>query len=215
MTPIARHSLLTCAALLVLVPLLVASGDQRLAPAAATSGGCLRGGAELVLAAGHVRVVALPGGAAKRVQRLYACWTRTGRRFALSPAAGVGSNRVQSTVHIVGDHVGSIVWTETRSVAALWDARTGRKLHDSRRCPVSATARGVGEAVFLSGGAMAYSCRELRLADADGDRQLVPAGGAVNRLAVSVDTGGPGGPPVLYWQENRDGPEPHSLELAP
>jgi hypothetical protein len=81
--------------------------------------------------------------------------------------------------------------------AAVWDTVKRTRLHESTVCDETDQGdfSGVDDAAFLPRGGLAYSCGQLRIADAKGDRPLEPAG--VRNLAVSTRMNGFG--PRLYW----------------
>jgi hypothetical protein len=135
---------------------------------------------------------------------VYACWRPTGRRFLLRREHHFGLDGTEPTSTMVIDrrYVGVLALTlgshSSWASAAVWDVRSGRRLHDTRACPpdpsVEDAASGVQSVVFLPGGGMAYACDQLRLADDHGDRQIAPPGSRAHNLAVSVD----------LWQQHRD-----------
>jgi hypothetical protein len=166
------------------------------APAAgATVKSCLRDGARLVAAQGSVRVVRISERRARnetRRERVYGCWTTTGRRFTIALERDFGLDLLHRTaIEIVdGRYVGATEdfegGTSASARAAVWDARTARRLHDSAPCDVDrGDFTGVDDVAYLSRGGMAYACGRLRIADAAGDRELEPAGTDVRNLAVS------------------------------
>ena len=207
---------------LVLLALLVLVA-ARPPGAAAQTRSCVRGGAQLEAVAGKVRVVRVeerPRRGETRRQRLLGCWVPTGRRFTLAQERDLGADlRTRTRIAIVEERfVGVIVHYEggvSETVrAAVWDARTRRRLADSRRCDVErGDLTGIDDAVFLPGGGMAYACGELRIADRAGDRQLEPPGAFARNLAVSAARAFT---PRLYWTVSTPaGDEVRSLVLTP
>src|SRR4051794_41361196 len=68
------------------------------APAHAATKSCTREGAKLLAAGGSVRVVSVkekPQNSETRRERIYGCWTSTGRRFTLFPARDFGLDSIE------------------------------------------------------------------------------------------------------------------------
>jgi hypothetical protein len=178
------------------------------APAAQAARSCQREGGQLLAASGRARVVSVeekPRNAETRRDRIYGCWTSTGRRFTLFLQRDFGLDLIErADVQIVDGRYIGIIRTfeggisESRT-AATWDARNHRKVHDSAPCDRvdAGDFSGVEDAVFFHGGGLAYACGRLRIADARGDRELEPAGTDVRHLAVAANTRGFG--ERLYW----------------
>jgi hypothetical protein len=185
---------------------------------------CQRHGASLVAAQGSVRVVRVkehPAANETRRERLLGCWAPTGRRFTLLVERDFGDDLQEHTdFEIVGGRfIGTVLDAQggvSEDVnATVWDARTATKLHDSKPCDTldRGDFGGVDDVVFLPGGGMAYTCNQLRIADAKGDRALEPPGTDVRNLAVSMNRRGFS--PRLYWLVvNGPTQTPKSLDLA-
>jgi hypothetical protein len=190
------------------------------APAAQAARSCQREGGRLLAASGSARVVSVaerPRNSETRRDRIYGCWTSTGRRFTLFVARDFGDDLIErDDIEIVdGRYIGVIRHfeggvSESRT-AATWDARRHRSVHDSEPCDQVSTGdfSGVEDAVFFRGGGLAYACGRLRIADARGDRELEPAGTDVRHLAVAANTHGFG--ERLYWTA---GTTPRFLDLG-
>ena len=158
---------------------------------------CTRGGATLEEASGNVRVVrrGLKTNGVNETRRdgLSACWAPTGKRFRVATERDFGddlrsSSRIEIVderyVGIVTDFVGGV--SESRS-AAVWDAKTRRRLHASKACDVDqGDFSGVDDVAFLPRGGMAMSCRKLLLfrTGATKTPEQLEAGG-VRSLAVT------------------------------
>jgi hypothetical protein len=178
------------------------------APAAEAAKSCQREGGRLLAASGSARVVSVaerPRNAETRRDRIYGCWTSTGRRFTLFVQRDFGLDLIErADLQIVdGRYIGVIRTfeggvSESRT-AATWDARRHRRVHDSGPCDQvdAGDFSGVEDALFFHGGGLAYACGRLRIADARGDRELEPAGTDVRHLAVASHTRGFG--ERLYW----------------
>jgi hypothetical protein len=166
------------------------------APAEAAKS-CTREGGKLLAADGRVRVVSVKERAQNsetRRDRIYGCWTTTGRRFTMFLQRDFGDDLIsRASYEIVdGRYIGVIQQFEggvSESLsAATYDAQHHRLVHDSKACDnVSAgDTRGVLDAVFFHGGGMAYTCWErIHLADRRGDRELEPAGTRATHLGIS------------------------------
>ncbi len=172
------------------------------APTQAAPKSCQRDGGKLLAAGGSVRVVSVKerreSGETRR-ERIYGCWTSTGRRFTLFVQRDRGADLIErAQFEIVdGRYIGAIRQFEggvSESLqAATWDAQKRRAVHDSKPCnEVSAgDTYGVLDAVFFHGGGMAYTCRgHIHLADARGDRELEPAGTRATHLGISRNAHG-------------------------
>ena len=170
---------------------------------------CQRDGAKLLAASGSARVVSVKEKAQSsetRRERVYGCWTPTGRRFTLFLQRDFGLDLIErADIEIVdGRYIGIIRSfeggvSESRT-AATWDAQKHVAVRNSKPCDnVSAgDFSGVEDAAFFTGGGLAYSCNGgLRLSDGKGDRELEPHGAKVAHLAVSGNNRGFG--PRLYW----------------
>lgn len=167
------------------------------AQAAAPS--CQREGATLLAASGKVRVVSVkekPQNAESRRDRIYGCWTSTGRRFTLFQARDFGLDLIERDhFEIVdGRYIGAIRdfeggASESRT-AATWDAHKHKAVHDTKPCDAVSAGdfSGVEDAVFFSGGGIAYTCfQQSRIVDGKGDRALEANGVVVTSLAVSAN----------------------------
>ena len=180
------------------------------APAQAAKS-CQREGGKLLAANGSARVVSVaerPQGRETRRDRIYGCWTSTGRRFTLFVERDFGDDLIsRREIEIVdGRFIGVIRNFEggvslSRS-AATWDAQRHRAVQDSEPCNnvSSGDFVGVEDAAFFRNGGLAYSCGRLRIADARGDRELEPAGTRVSHLGVAANMEGFG--ERLYWTAN-------------
>jgi hypothetical protein len=85
--------------------------------------------------------------------------------------------------------------------ARVYDARTGRRLHDTNACgDLDEDFSGVQEVVFLPHGGMAFSCERLllyRRGSSQRPIELEPPGTFVGYLAASSSLGSF----VLYWRD--------------
>ena len=157
---------------------------------------CTRGGAKLEAADGKVRVVRKKLELTKqrtRREALMACWTSSGKRKTIVLEEDLGDDLVTHSaleivderyVGIVTDFVGGV--SDSRS-AAVWDAKTRRRLHASKACDVDqGDFSGVDDVAFLPRGGMAMSCRKLLLfrTGATKTPEQLEAGG-VRSLAVT------------------------------
>jgi hypothetical protein len=167
------------------------------APAHAATPSCQREGATLLAASGKVRVVSVkekPQNAETRRDRLYGCWTTTGRRFTLFVARDFGLDSIERDHFeiIDGRYIGALRdfeggASESR-IAASFDAQKHKAVFNTKPCDeVSAgDFSGVDDAVFFRNGGIAYTCfKQARIVDGKGDRELEPAGTVVTSLAVS------------------------------
>ena len=167
------------------------------APAQAAVPSCTRDGAKLLSADGRVRVVSVKEKAQNsetRRERVYGCWTTTGRRFTLFQSRDFGLDSIERDHFEIleGRYIGAIRdfeggASESR-VAASFDAQKHVAVHDTKPCDeVSAgDFSGVEDVAFFHGGGIAYTCwQQSRIVDGNGDRVLEPAGTRVTQLAVS------------------------------
>ena len=181
------------------------------APAAAQAApkSCQREGAKLLAASGSARVVSVKEKAQNsetRRDRIYGCWTATGRRFTLFLQRDFGLDLIErADIEIVGGRYIGVIRdfeggaSESRT-AATWDAQKHVAVRNSKPCDEvsSGDFSGVEDAVFFKAGGLAYSCNGgLRISDNKGDRELEPQGAKVGQLAVGANTRGFG--PRLYW----------------
>jgi len=169
-------------------------------PAHAAAPSCQREGATLLAASGKVRVVSVkekPQNAESRRDRIYGCWTTTGRRFTLFQSRDFGLDSIERDhFEIIGGRfIGAIRdfeggASESR-IAATFDAQKHKAVHDTKPCDeVSAgDFSGVEDAVFFRNGGIAYAClQQSRIVDGKGDRELEPNGTVVTSLAVSANS---------------------------
>jgi hypothetical protein len=176
---------------------------------AARARSCLRGGAELELAAGHVRVVRVAAEVdrahgVRRHEKLVSCWQPTGRRRLVSDEFDTGSETATTRVEIVDRRFVGVFRSSAgdfalHTSAAVYDARSGRRLHRSARCDSVVTGdgnRGPELAVFLPSGGMAFSCDGLYMYARRGCglRQIEPPGTQIGALATAHRPD-----PVLFW----------------
>ena len=181
------------------------------APVQAAPKSCQREGGKLLAGSGSARVVAVRERAQNsetRRDRIYGCWTSTGRRFTLFHQRDFGLDLIErADIEIVGGRYIGIIRhfeggvSESRT-AATWDAQRHRMVHDSKPCDgvSSGDFSGVEDAAFFRNGGIAYACGRLRIVDNRGDRKLEPAGAQVRHLAVAANTHGFG--ERLYWTAN-------------
>lgn len=178
---------------------------------------CQRDGATLLAASGKVRVVSVkekPQNAETRRDRIYGCWTSTGRRFTLFQARDFGLDSIErDRFEIVdGRYIGAIRHfeggaSEGRS-AATWDAQNHKAVFSTAPCDNANAGdfTGVIDAVFFRGGGIAYTCwQKSRIVDAKGDRALEPDGVNVTNLAVASNSHWFG--PALYYTVNDTTPK--------
>lgn len=187
--PVAR-----VAAVALLVPVLALASTP---PADAAPKRCTRGHAAFVAADGDVAVVkvkARRGRSQSRREKLLACWRPTGRRFQIAEETDSGEDSVtQSDVTVVGGRYVGLVQTFIGGIsesarAAVFDARSRRRLHASDRCDFDRfDFSGVDDAVFTPKGGMAYACERLFFFPGPGREleMLEPEGADVRHLAVS------------------------------
>jgi hypothetical protein len=193
------------------------------APAHAAAKSCTRDGGKLLAASASVRVVSVderPRNSETRRDRIYGCRSNDGRRFTMFESRDFGLDLIQRDdfaildgryVGVISDFEGGV--SESRS-AAVYDTKTRKRIHASTGCDSVdfGDFSGVQDAVFFSGGGMAYACSRLRIADGHGDRELEPAGTVVMHLAVSENT--IGFRTRLYWTVGNPGAETlKSLDL--
>jgi hypothetical protein len=181
------------------------------APAAqaATPKSCTRDGAKLEAAAGKVRVVSrklkLRMNETRR-QALLACWTSTGKRKQMLVEQDVGEDLITRVdIHIVdARYVGLDVEFEggasESTTAAVWDAKTRKRLHTSKRCDQldQIDFSGPEDVEFLPHGGLAFSCGPLWLfkrAKTAAPTQLETA----NVRQIGSSTHAFGQSNLLYW----------------
>jgi hypothetical protein len=183
------------------------------APAAsAAPKSCTRDGGKLLAADGSVRVVSVkekPQNAETRRDRIYGCWTATGRRFTLFEARDFGLDSIErDTYEIVdGRYIGAIRHfengaSEGRS-AATYDAQKHTAVFSTKPCDEvsSGDFTGVEDVAFFEGGGIAYTCwQRSHIVDGKGDRALEPDGTRVTGLAISHNRWGYG--ERLYYTVN-------------
>src|SRR4051794_33614042 len=170
------------------------------APAQAAPPSCQRDGARLLAASANARVVSIkerPHGSETRHDRIYGCWTTTGRRFTLFVERDFGLDLIERAhieiaggryIGVIREFEGGVSDSQT---AGTWDAQRHVALRTSKPCDEVSTGdfSGVDDAVFYRNGGMAYSCNgSLRLTDGEGDRELEPQGAKVSQLAVSANS---------------------------
>jgi hypothetical protein len=203
------HSLPARAALAALVATTALAAAAPVASAKSKS--CTRGGAKLEAAAGKVRVVSRPlklRMQETRREALMACWTSTGRRKTILVEQDVGLDLITRTkIEIVDDrYVGLDVDFEggasESTTAAVWDAKTRKRVHTSHRCDIvdRGDFSGPDDVEFLPHGGLAFSCGKLLLfkrAKTATAQQLEPASADVKQIGLSV--GAHGFSTVLYW----------------
>jgi hypothetical protein len=195
--------------------LLLAAASTMLAfaaqPAMAAKKSCTRGGAKLEAISGGVRVVAAKGKKQSthetRRENVYACWAKTGKRTRINTEVDSGLDNIASTrVEIVQERYVGVVETNTGGVsesirARIYDARSGKLLHDSTECDRvdQGDFAGVDDVVFLDRGGMAMSCRRLFLyRSANSQVEVLEAAGTeVRQLGASRHTRG--FVQRLYW----------------
>ena len=182
------------------------------APAAAQAApkSCQREGARLLAASGSTRVVAVKEKAQNsetRRDRIYGCWTATGRRFTLFLQRDFGLDLIERAdieivdgryIGIIRDFEGGV--SESRT-AATWDAQKHVAVRNSKPCDEVSTGdfSGVEDAVF-------FRKRRSRLLvqrrPADLRQQGRPRAGAAGRegrSARGVGANNRGFGPRLYW----------------
>ena len=190
-------------------------------PAHAAAKSCTREGAKLLAASGNARVVAVkekPQNSETRRDRVYGCWTTTGRRFTMFQSRDFGLDSIErDRFEIVdGRYIGVIRHfeggaSESRT-AGTWDARGRKAVFNTKPCDnVNAgDFTGVVDAVFFRNGGIAYTCQgQSHIVDGKGDRALEPNGTNVTNLAVASNSHWFG--PVLYYTVNDTTPK--SLKL--
>jgi hypothetical protein len=161
---------------------------------------CQREGAKLLAASGGARVVSVrekPQNAETRRDRIYGCWTSTGRRFTLFVQRDFGLDLIERAgIEIVGGrYIGVIRHFEggvsESLTGATYDASKRKLVHDTTPCNEvsSGDFYGVEDAVFLRNGGIAYTCwQQSRIVDGKGDRELEPKGTRVTQLAISSNS---------------------------
>jgi hypothetical protein len=178
---------------------------------------CQREGATLLASSGKVRVVSVkekPQNSETRRERIYGCWTSTGRRFTLFQSRDVGLDSIErDRFEIVdGRYIGAIRHFEGGAsesrIAGTWDAQKYKAVFNTNPCDdvSSGDFGGVIDAVFFSGGGIAYTCwQKSRIVDGKGDRALEADGVNVTNLAVARNSHWFG--PVLYYTVNETTPK--------
>ena len=181
---------------------LIALAVPSLAEGAASPKSCQREGATLLAASGKVRVVSVkekPQHSETRRDRIYGCWTSTGRRFTLFQSRDFGLDSIERDHYEIvdGRYIGAIREFEggvsESRVAATWDAQKHVAVRNTKPCDEvsSGDFYGVEDAVFFHGGGIAYTCwKQSRIVDGKGDRELEPTGTRVSQLAVSKNAHG-------------------------
>ena len=179
---------------------LIALAVPSLAEGAASPKSCQREGATLLAASGKVRVVSVkekPQNSETRRDRIYGCWTSTGRRFTLFQSRDFGLDSIERDHFeiIDGRYIGAIRTFEggvsESRVANTWDAQKHVAVRDTEPCNEvsSGDFSGVEDAVFFHSGGIAYTCwQQSRIVDGKGDRVLEPNGTRVTQLAVSKNS---------------------------
>ena len=173
------------------------------APAAqAATPSCTRDGGRLLAAGGSVRVVSVKEKAQNsetRRDRIYGCWTTTGRRFTLFLQRDFGLDLIERAhieivdgryIGVIRDFEGGVSESQT---AATWDASKHVAVRNSKPCDEvsSGDFSGVEDAVFFRNDGLAYSYNgSLRISDNKGDRELEPVGAKVSQLAVAANARG-------------------------
>jgi hypothetical protein len=173
------------------------------APAqAATAPSCTRDGGKLLTAGGSVRIVSVkekPRNSETRRDRIYGCWTSTGRRFTLFQSRDFGLDSIERDhfeilngryIGVIRDFEGGV--SESR-IAATFDAQKHKAVFNTKPCDevTSGDFYGVEDAVFFRNGGIAYTCwKQSRIVDGKGDRELEPTGTRVSQLAVSKNAHG-------------------------
>src|SRR3954447_8173750 len=172
------------------------------APAQAAAPSCQRDGAKLLAASGNARVVSVKEKAQNsetRRERVYGCWTTTGRRFTLFLQRDFGLDLIERAhieivdgryIGVIRDFEGGVSESQT---AATWDAQKHVPVRNSKPCDEvsSGDFSGVEDAVFFRNGGLAYSCNgSLRISDNKGGRELEPIGAKVTQLAVAANARG-------------------------
>ena len=167
---------------------------------------------KLLAAGGSVRIVSVkekPQHSETRRDRVYGCWTSTGRRFTLFQSRDFGLDSIEHDHYeiIDGRYIGAIREFEggvsESRVANTWDASKHVAVRDTEPCNevTSGDFYGVEDAVFFHGGGIAYTCwQQSRIVDGKGDRVLEPNGTRVSQLAVSSNAHGFG--ERLYYTVN-------------
>ncbi len=178
--------------------LALAAGLAPTAQAAPKS--CQREGATLLAASGKVRVVSVkekPQNSETRRDRIYGCWTTTGRRFTLFQSRDFGLDSIERDHFeiIDGRYIGAIREFEggvsESRIAATYDAEKHKAVFNTKPCDQvsSGDFYGVIDAVFFKNGGIAYTCwKKSRIVDGKGDRTLEADGADVTNLAVSSNS---------------------------
>jgi hypothetical protein len=194
--------------MLRLLPFLAVAAVLALPSAAgAATPSCTRGGAALLARGGDVFVVSIarkPRGQETRRDSVYGCRARTGKRFFMFASRDFGLDLIERDTFTIidGRHVGVIRnfeggISESRT-ARTYDVVTRKRLRATTRCDRrdQGDFSGPYEVMFLRNGGIAYTCNQLWVTDAKGERRLEPEGTDARQLAVSTD-----GPFAqrLYW----------------
>jgi hypothetical protein len=193
-----------------LIPLLALVLAALLAPSAqAATKSCTRDGARQLAASGNARVVSVkekPQNSETRRERVYGCWTTTGKRFTLFVSRDFGLDSIERDHFEIlgGRYIGAIRdfeggASESRS-AASFDAQKAKAAFTTKPCDSvnAGDFTGVIDAVFFKAGGIAYTCQgKSRIVDGKGDRALEAEGVDVSNLAVASNSHWFG--PVLYY----------------
>jgi len=158
---------------------------------------CPRDGGKLLASNGSVRVVSVkekPQNSETRRDRVYGCWTATGRRFTLFQSRDFGLDSIERDSYEIvdGRYIAAIRHfeggvSESRS-AATWDAQKRKPVFNTKPCDEvsSGDFYGVEDVAFFHGGGIAYTCwQRSHIVDGKGDRLLEADGTRVSGLAVS------------------------------
>ena len=179
---------------------LIALTVPSVAEGAASPKSCQREGATLLAASGKVRVVSVkekPQNSETRRDRIYGCWTSTGRRFTLFQSRDFGLDSIERDHFeiIDGRYIGAIREFEggvsESRIAATYDAQKYKAVFNTKPCDQvsSGDFYGVIDAVFFKNGGIAYTCwKKSRIVDGKGDRTLEADGLDVTNLAVSSNS---------------------------
>jgi hypothetical protein len=180
-----------------LLPVLAAAVLVAAAPADAAKKSCNAGGAITITSQGDVSVVYVHPKETHKEQPqdiVYGCWVPSGKRTKLFSAFLDDESDAWSIVggRYIGDFSAESEGVSGHSSATTWDARTGKKVHDTAPCDNvqvdpsnDENPTGPDAAVFFEGGGIAYTCGAAHIVDANGDRALEPAGTSVTGLAVT------------------------------
>ena len=137
-----------------------------------------------------------PQNSETRRDRIYGCWTTTGRRFTLFLQRDFGLDLIERAhieivdgryIGVIREFEGGVERVADRRHLGRLQARRGPQLQAVRR-GLHGDFCGVEDAVFFRSGGLAYSCNgNLRITDSKGDRELEPQGAKVTGLAVSAN----------------------------